>query len=272
MMNKNILVTGASGGLGSAIVRELLASGDTVCGLDLGAPPVEAEGYVHVKCDITDTESVRRAVKIVSERTDRLDAIVNAAGIMYFGALVEHDPERMDAIMSVNVGGMNRVDTLFFPLLERAKGRIVNISSEYGKFCSLPFNGLYTASKRAVEAYSDSLRRELGYLGMRVVTIRPGSFATDMTRSTGPTFDGLVESSARFSRIYQKLKPMMVNATKNAGDPARLARLVKKAVYAKRPHRAYKIKNDPRVGLLSLLPDGAIDAVFRHFPSRRGRA
>ena len=270
-MNKKILVTGASGGLGSAIVRELLASGDAVYGLDLGEAAVEAEGYVHVKCDITDTESVRRAVALVSETAESLDAIVNAAGIMYFGALVEHDPERMDAILRVNVGGMNRVDSLFFPLLERAKGRIVNISSEYGKFCALPFNGLYTASKRAVEAYSDSLRRELGYLGMKVVTIRPGSFATDMTRSTGPVFDGLVESSARFSRVYQKLKPMMVNATKNAGDPARLARLVKKAVYAKRPRRAYIIKNDPRVGLLSLLPEGAIDAVFRHFPPRRGR-
>jgi NAD(P)-dependent dehydrogenase (short-subunit alcohol dehydrogenase family) len=265
MMNRKILVTGASGGLGSAIVRELLASGDTVYGLDLGASQVENDSYVHVECDITDSGSVERAVGLVSERTDRLDAIVNAAGIMFFGALVEHDPEHMDAIMRVNVGGMNRVDTLFFPLLERAKGRIINISSEYGRFCSLPFNGLYTASKRAVEAYSDSLRRELGYLGMKVVTIRPGSFATPMTSSTGPTFDRLVGTSEHFSGIYKRLKPMMINATKNAGDPSRLAKLVGKAVGAKRPRRVYRIKNDVRVGLLSVLPEGVIDLIFRRF-------
>lgn len=264
-MDKKILVTGASGGLGSAIVLELLEEGGCVFGLDIGEAPVNHERYVHVKCDITDTESVKRAVNIVSETTDRLDAIVNAAGILFFGALAEHDPDRMDAILRVNVGGMNRVNTLFFPLLERAKGRIINISSEYGKFCALPFNGLYTASKRAVEAYSDSLRRELGYLGMRVVTIRPGSFSTTMTASTGTTFDRLVETSERFSGIYRRLKPMMVNATKNAGDPARLAALVGKAVRAKRPRRAYWIKNDLRVGLLSALPAGATDLVFRCF-------
>ncbi len=264
-MKKKILVTGASGGLGSAIVRELLAVGDSVYGLDLGEAPLTGEGYVHVKCDITDTGSVKRALELVSETTDRLDAIVNAAGIMFFGSVIEHDPERMDAILRVNVGGMNRVDTLFFPLLERAKGRIINISSEYGRFCALPFNGLYTASKYAVEAYSDSLRRELGYLGMKVVTIRPGSFATAMTSSTGPTFDRLVETSEHFSGIYGRLKPLMVNATKNAGDPARLAALVGKAVRAKRPRRAYWIKNDLRVGLLSALPAGAIDLVFRRF-------
>ncbi|MBR6312307.1 MAG: SDR family NAD(P)-dependent oxidoreductase, partial [Oscillospiraceae bacterium] len=207
-MKKKILVTGASGGLGSAIVREMLAVGDSVYGLDLGEAPLTGEGYVHVKCDITDTGSVKRALELVSETTDRLDAIVNAAGIMFFGALTEHDPERMDAILRVNVGGMNRVDTLFFPLLERAKGRIINISSEYGRFCALPFNGLYTTSKYAVEAYSDSLRRELGYLGMKVVTIRPGSFATAMTSSTGPTFDRLVETSEHFSGIYGRLKPL----------------------------------------------------------------
>ena len=264
-MNMKILVTGASGGLGSAIVRELLEAGDEVYGLDLGEAAVSRSGYVHIKCDITDTESVKRAVGLVSEHTDRLDAIVNAAGIMFFGALAEHEPEHMDAILRVNVGGMNRVDTLFFPLLERAKGRIVNISSEYGRFCALPFNGLYTASKYAVEAYSDSLRRELGYLGMKVVTIRPGSFATSMTASTGPTFDRLVESSEHFPGIYRRLKPLMTNATKNAGDPERLAALVGKAVHAKRPRRAYWIKNDLRVGLLSALPAGAIDLVFRLF-------
>ena len=264
-MNRKILVTGASGGLGSAIVRELLGEGDEVFGLDLGEAAVSQSGYVHIRCDITDTGSVERAVGLVSERTDRLDAIVNAAGIMFFGALVEHEPENMDAILRVNVGGMNRVDTLFFPLMERAKGRIINISSEYGKFCALPFNGIYTASKRAVEAYSDSLRRELGYLGMKVVTIRPGSFATPMTSSTGPTFDRLVESSEHYSKIYKRLKPMMVNATKNAGDPSMLAKLVAKAVGAKRPRRVYRIKNDVRVGLLSALPEGAIDLVFRRF-------
>ena len=262
-MKRKILVTGASGGLGSAIVRELLEGGDDVYGLDIGEAAVCRSGYVHVKCDISDTESVRRAVGAVSETTDRLDAIVNAAGIMFFGALSEHEPDRMDAILRVNVGGMNRVDTLFFPLLERAKGRIVNISSEYGKFCALPFNGLYTASKYAVEAYSDSLRRELAYLGMKVVTIRPGSFATSMTASTGPTFDRLVEKSEHYAGIYKKLKPMMVNATKNAGDPARLAKLVGKAVRTKRPRRAYRIKNDPRVALLSALPAGATDLVLR---------
>lgn len=265
MAQDYILVTGAGGGIGRAITARLLAAGYAVVGLDRADVASDDPGFTFVRCDVTDRGSVRAAYEAVAAFTDRLAGLVNTAGIVFMGSLIEEDAELMQRILDVNVAGMARVTRVFFPLLEKGKGRIVNLSSEYGTFCSIPFHGFYTASKHAVECYTDSLRRELGYLDMKVVGIRPGAVDTPMTHGTVPAFDRIKQTTTHFSRPYRTLAPLMAGATKHPTAPAVIADTVLKALTKKRPRRYYNVRQDVRVRLLSLLPPGVTDFIFRRF-------
>ena len=265
MSTKTILVTGAGGGIGRAVTKRLTEAGFAVIGLDRAEVSLPAPSFTFVRCDITDPDSVRAAYGAVSAVTDTLSGIVNTAGIVFMGSLIEEDAELMQRILDVNVSGMARVNRTFFPLLEKGNGRIVNLSSEYGIFCSIPFHGFYTASKHAVECYTDSLRRELNFLGMKVVGIRPGAVNTPMTHGTVPQFDRIKQTTTHFSRPYRTLAPLMAGATKHPTDPAVIADTVMKALTKKHPRRYYNVRQDVRVRLLSALPTGLTDFIFKRF-------
>ena len=265
MDKKYVLVTGASGGIGSAVVKKLLDTGFSVIGLDLADKGFSDPGYRFIRCDVTSPESVAEAYAGAASVTDSLACIVNTAGIVYMGSLIEEDAELMQKILDVNVAGMARVNRVFFPLIERGGGRIVNFSSEYGRFCSIPFHGFYTASKHAVERYNDSLRRELAYLGVKVIAIRPGAVDTQMTSGTVPQFERIRETTSHFSKTYGRLYPLMVGATKHPIPPELIAEKVAGALTKRRPKRAYNIRQDIRVKLLTMLPAGLTDFIFRSF-------
>lgn len=263
--NKVVLVTGAGGGIGSAVVDCLLKNGFSVFGLDLHDSGISHPDYRFIQTDITSTESTAAACAEVSRHTDALDGIVNTAGIVFMGSLVEEDAELMQKILDVNVSGMARINRVFFPLLEKKKGRIVNFSSEYGIFCSIPFHGYYTASKHAVECYTDSLRRELNYLGMKVIAIRPGAVNTSMTHGTVPAFERIQATTTHFGKTYAILAPLLTGATKHPVAPEVIAGRVLKALTVRHPKRAYNIHQDIRVRILSALPERMIDWIFKVF-------
>lgn len=262
---KTVLVTGACGGIGSAVVRRLTAEGWRVIGLDLTDNGFRAENYTFLQTDLTSGESVRAALSAAEEITDRLEGIVHTAGIVYMGSLIEEDAEKMQKILDVNVAAPARVNRIFFPLLERGKGRVVVLSSEYGRYCSIPFHGYYTASKHAVECYIDSLRRETAPFGLRVVGIRPGAVDTPMTHGTVPAFEAVTAATTHFESAYRKLYPLLAGATKHPIPPERIADVVWRALTARRPRRYYNVKQDIRVKLLSRLPAGLTDFIFRKF-------
>ncbi|MBW2215543.1 MAG: SDR family NAD(P)-dependent oxidoreductase, partial [Deltaproteobacteria bacterium] len=134
MTKRTALVTGAGGGLGHATVERLLANGWKVFAADISKDLLRSSLHdpdvVPVVMDVTDRESIRSAYDAVASQTDRLDGIVNFAGIMGLGSLTDIPEERLARILDVNVMGTYRVNKKFFPLVEAARGRIVNISSE----------------------------------------------------------------------------------------------------------------------------------------------
>lgn len=266
MERHDICVTGAGGGIGSAIVRQLLREGYSVIGLDLHRGDVpDHPAYTFLETDITNPESIKAAFSQVCTLTDRLTALINTAGIVYMGSLIEEDAEYMQRILDVNIAGMARVVRIFFPLIEAGRGRIINFSSEYGRFCSIPFHGFYTASKHAVECYTDSLRREVGPLGVSVSCIRPGAVDTGMTHGTVPAFEQICRTTIHYARAYQRLLPLMTGATAHPLSPDRIADTVFRAVSGKHPKRYYNIGQDIRMKLLSCLPAPVIDFIFRLF-------
>ena len=184
MTKKTALITGAGGGLGHATVERLVAKGWKVFAADLSTDLLRSSMHdpdvVPVVIDVTSPESIESAYEAVASQTGRLDGIVNFAGVMGVGSLTDIPEERLARILDINVMGTYRVNKRFFPLVEAAKGRIVNLSSETGWQTAAPFNGPYAMSKHAIEAYSAALRRELALLDVKVITIQPGAYRTEM--------------------------------------------------------------------------------------------
>lgn len=116
--------------------------------------------------------------------------------------------------------------------------------------------------RRAVEVYSEGLRRELCYLGIPVIVIRPGAFKTKMESSTAEIFAGICQKTTHYRGVLKKLSGMLEGGTKNAKDPKVLAKVVLRAAEAKRPKRVYQCNHDMGVKLLSKLPAGMVDGIF----------
>lgn len=265
---KYAFFTGATGGLGEACVRALCARGWTVFAagtnetrlMRLGA----IERAVPMRADVTDMASLRAARERVLQTTDRLDAVVNFAGLTAFSSLVEGDPiPPVERLLDVNVMGTVRTNAVFFDLIERGRGRIVNCSSSAGWMTAQPFIGPYVLTKRAIEGYNDSLRRELAYLGIPVIKLQPGSFRT---RLTGDVYDEYARTLARTDRygaLLCGLKPMMDATLNRSGEPEVLAKLVVEALEGRRPRAVYRKGSGALLLLLELLPEPCVDAVYR---------
>jgi len=267
MTMKYALVTGAAGGLGSACTRALAHTGWMIFASDLVEryPEIEATTQVvPLVMDVTNQWSVDAAVEMINQTTDTLDAVINFAGVQAMASMIEGEIiASMQHMIDVNLMGMVRVNRAFFGMLVPGHGRIINCSSECGYLKAQPFNGPYTVSKYAVEAYTDSLRGELGGLGIKVIKIQPGSFKTGMHASTLESFERLLASTRYHKKALTKMQPLMSRELEHANDPVLLAKVMLKALESKRPKSNYRVKNSRVLRLMELIPDGLLDAVYK---------
>jgi NAD(P)-dependent dehydrogenase (short-subunit alcohol dehydrogenase family) len=267
MANKTVFVTGAAGGLGACTCRYLAERGWRVFAADLDGAALhdfaEDPSTTPVPLDVTDPASVEAARATVATACDGLDAVVNFAGILGVGSLVEIETEAVRRVLDVNVMGTVRVNRAMFPLVLARKGRIVNISSETGWQSGMPFNGPYAMSKHAIEAYSDSLRRELMFLGVSVIKIQPGPFRTAMVAGIERAFTRATEASTYFKAMLTRIMHLAVKEQDKAHDPALLAKVVHDALMSEHPRSAYSVKPDPGRAMLNLLPTCAADALLK---------
>ena len=137
------------------------------------------------------------------------------------------------------------------------------MSSEVAKQTAAPFNGLYSISKHAVEVYSDALRRELAFLGIKVIKIQPGPFKTNMTRNVEKQFIDAKDKSVYFKENLEKGISYLPQVYKNANDPKDVAKVILKAMEAKNPKIAYAIKPDLARLILDFLPSRWSDLIIK---------
>lgn len=263
------LVTGATSGLGKEIAIRLSESGWCVfaCGRNEKAlGEIKKTTYCHpLKMDVVDQESINEALEEVSKVTDHLDAIINFSGIQKMSSLIEGDINIIKQSLDVNLLGMARVNKTFFPLIKKCNGRIINCSSECGWMTPQPFNGSYTLSKYAVEAYNDSLRRELMFLDIPVIKIQPGSFKTAMHGKTLDSFDRLINSTNMYREVLEKMKGMMLIELKMANEPEALIEAVMKAVNDPHPRQKYRVKNSPLLEVIEVMHPMTVDRLYKKF-------
>ena len=263
------LVTGATSGLGKEIAIRLSESGWCVfaCGRNEKAlGEIKKTTYCHpLKMDVVDQESINEALEEVLKITDHLDAIINFSGIQKMSSLIEGDINIIKQSLDVNLLGMERVNKTFFPLIKKCNGRIINCSSECGWMTPQPFNGSYTLSKYAVEAYNDSLRRELMFLDIPVIKIQPGSFKTAMHGKTLDSFDRLINSTKMYREVLEKMKGMMLIELKMANEPEALIEAVMKAVNDPHPRQKYRVKNSPLLEVIEVMHPMTVDRLYKKF-------
>jgi NAD(P)-dependent dehydrogenase (short-subunit alcohol dehydrogenase family) len=241
-MGKTILITGASSGFGRLTAETLANSGHTVfAGFRStdGAKKEIADALRHknveiLKLDVTDQQSVDSAIaQLLKKSTGGLDVVVNNAGMASAGISEAFTPEQTRELFEVNVFGVQRMIRATVPLLRaRRAGLLINVGSILGRV-TLPFFGLYGASKYAVEAMTDGYRYELSQFGVDVVLVQPSAYPTNMyAAAQQPANGNLAKEYGDVAQIPGKILNTFVTLFQgeNAPNPQDVAAAIDKIV------------------------------------------
>ncbi len=233
----SVLITGASSGIGFSTAAFFLARGWRVFGMSRsGHVP---SGVTSLIADITDPDSVRQALRQLLAATPRIDAVVNAAGIGGAGALETFPLSEAQKIMDTNYFGMLYLLQATLPILrQQGSGTFVAISSIAG-LMGVPFHGIYSASKFAVEATIEAVRMELVGSGVQVLSICPGDTATPII---GNQYRASEDDLPNFYRAnFKKTDDAMRHSVEKGIPPKQVAEAIYNAVLLPHPAVRYPV-------------------------------
>jgi NAD(P)-dependent dehydrogenase (short-subunit alcohol dehydrogenase family) len=274
-----VVITGASTGIGRACALSLDALGfrvfagvrKTEDGESLRR--VGSPRLTPIFLDVTDEESITEAVESISQDVGEtgLVGLVNNAGVAIPGPLEYLPLEELRRQLEINLIGQLAVTKAFLPLLRKARGRIVNVSSLAGKLTT-PFNEAYSAAKHGIEAFSDALRMELSPWGMHVCVVEPGTIATAMPKKLLRDADAVLsslpaEGRDRYGESYETYVRTLAEHAQSGSSPEVVARAVVHALTSRRPRARYPagVPAGRMLTLYRLLPDRLLDRVILRF-------
>ena len=249
---KYVVVTGAYGGMGRAVVKELKNKGYFVFALDLKVEEQE-QNVMPIEVDVTDEKSVKNAYEKVKTVTGELYAVLHFAGIYTLNSLVEISEEKFKQVFDVNVFGVYRINKTFLPLL-KSGSRVLITTSELAPLHPLPFTGLYAVTKGALDKYAYSLRMELQLLGIKVIALRPGAVKTDMLDVSTCDLDRFCENTTYYSCNAKRFKKIVGSVEARHVSPEQLARKSVRIIAKNNPKFVYSINRNPLLLTLNVLP------------------
>lgn len=262
-----VVVTGARGGIGLELSKQLKHAGLNVFAAlraNVGNDGLETHGIIPLPLDVTDESSIEQATRTVATHVGAkgLHALVNNAGVAVGGPW-EHVPTAaLRRLFDVNFFGAVAVTRSFLPLLRMAQGRVVNISSVAGSL-ACPFNGPYSASKSALESFTDSLRQELRAMNVAVSSVQPSAVSTSLWRKFRTTFPPLSDQSLYAVKCSQYLTLTAIQEQKGT-SAAYVAAAVCRIVLARNPSPRVVLGPGGRLALRlqALLPEQLQDYLF----------
>ena len=249
---KNILVTGAYGGMGRATVKALLEDGCRVFALDKSVGEA-LKDLIPIEVDVTDEASISKALDIVKEKTETLDAIIHFAGIYMLDSLVEMNSESFKRIFEINLFGVYLINKAFLPLLQGGS-RIIITTSELAPLDPLPFTGIYAITKSALDKYAYSLRMELQLLDINVSVLRAGAVDTGMLGASTNALDQFCKETELYTCNAARFKKIVDRVESGCIKPEKLAKKVLKILNKRSPSFAYSINRNPLLLVLNFLP------------------
>ena len=269
-----VIITGASSGLGEASARRLARSGAKLVISARRAERLEAlareldpsgQRVLIVAADVTVDADRRRLVTAALRKFGRIDALVNNAGYGTRGPVEMVPVELIRRNFETNLFSLIALTQLVIPhLRERGAGRIVNIGSVAGRIAR-PLSSIYDSTKHALEAITDGLRGELAPFGIEVVLIRPGFILTEFVEAANKASEPVTENAGPYAPYFEGFRIGYQRAQKVAGQPDDIARLVEKALTARRPAPRYAAPAHAKALLFLkwLLPGRVLDWIVR---------
>src|ERR1700722_13468492 len=267
MDNKNhrvVLVTGVSSGIGLACATHLAGRGFRVYGTSRRAAGNPVSNVTMLTADVTDDRSVSEAVAAVLEREQRVDIVGSNAGMGVAGAVENTSIEEAKSQLEVNFFGAFRVCRAVLPAMRTQRsGYIVNIGS-IGGLIAIPYQAMYSASKFALEGFSEALRMEVRPFGIRVVIIEPGAHKTALTQNR--QFTEIPPEAYRKSFATALAKT--AHDEQNGPGPEQIARLLHRVINQRNPRLRYTIgpaAQRAAVWLKRLPPYSLVEYVMRTY-------
>ena len=264
---RTVLTTGANSGIGLATLIAVAKAGfDSVGSVRSAAKARQvrsaaAVAGVEVRTVLLDVREAEACARVIGRL--RPWAVVNNAGYPASGAIEDVDDAQARAAFETMVLAPLRLARLALPhMRDRGEGRIVNMSSIYG-LATTPLTGWYQASKHALEALSDALRVETAAFGVRVILVEPGGFDTGIWDQWQAETEGRDRSP--YTTAYERLKSGINLSRPLMGHPDGVARVVVKALQARRPHVRYLVGYDAQAIALynTLVPSEVQDRLAR---------
>ena len=256
-----ILITGASAGIGRVTAERLAAAGYRVFGTSRQPRGQEVAGVEMLELDVQADESVKGCVETLLTRTGRLDILINNAGYGLYGAAEETSLAEAKAQLETNFFGVLRVTNAALPAMrEQKRGKIVNISSLAGVF-SVPCHALYSASKFALEGYTEGLRYELAPFGIHVSLVQLSYTNTSFAASINYPENTL----GVYDTMREKVTAYSLEALKNGDNPEDIAKVIVGIVDETNPKLRYRAGTQTAVLNLvrRLAPHALIERVMR---------
>jgi len=241
-MATTVLVTGASSGIGAAIASLLYARGYTVFGTSRARAAVSPHGFPMLTLDVTSDDSVHSCVDDLLSRAARLDLLVNNAGYALTGAIEETSLAEAQAQFDTNFFGVVRMVNAVLPSMRKARaGKIVNIGSLAG-LTAIPFSAFYSATKFALEAYSESLWFELQPLGIAVTLIEPGWVHSNLKEASRAAATPVADYDGPRGRTVEAI----ARAVEHGIAPDLVAHAVLNVAQSATPRLRYPVGTDAR--------------------------
>ena len=238
-MSQVIVITGASSGFGKCAAELLASKGHTVYGLCRRA--MEHPSIKYLACDVRDRSQIQSVVNQIIEQEGRIDVLVNNAGMGIGGALELATEEEIDLQMGTNFMGCVNMCQAVLPHMRKARrGKIINLSS-IGGVMGLPYQGFYSASKFAIEGFSEALAAEVRGFGIRVSLVEPGDFATGFTGSRRNSEATLGDPD--YGPIFKRSLAIIEKEENGGLQPEVLARWIAMIVEKRNPSLRYVVAN-----------------------------
>ena len=261
-----VLITGASSGIGKSIGEYLHLQGYKVYGTSRNPKHNVLNGIHFLTIDVTDVATIRSAITQLIEKEGRIDYLINNAGKGITGPLEETPDEQIQAAFDTNYFGVLRMIKHVLPHMRTQKsGMIINITSIAG-YMGLPYRGVYSATKSALEITTEAYRMELKEFGIKMTNIAPGDFATNI--ASGRYHAPVLENSP-YKKNYGRTLSIMDEHVSHGEDPIQMAKKVHQVMQKTNPTIHYKVgafMQKISVALKHILPDKLFEKMLlKHY-------
>ncbi len=239
MKSKVVLITGGSSGIGKSIALYLKSKGYIVYGTTRSLNKTNDDwGFELLEMDVTKPVTIHNAIELIIAQQGNLDILINNAGIGITGPVEETPYEEITKVFDTNFNGPIHVSKAVLPQMRKqGSGLIINITSIAG-YMGLPFRGIYSATKGALDLVTETLRMETKQFGVKIVSLAPGDFATNIAAGR---YHAEVFENSPYKDAYSNTLDLINEGVHEGDDPILVAKMVLKIINTANPKPHYRV-------------------------------